>query len=274
MHKSISFNRQICRSENSGLPAISPAPLYGYGIFTTIAIYNSKPFLWQKHWHRLSQNASLAGIDLSEFDHGTVFDCLSGIIAENNVIDGRARLTFFDQSEKGNWQIKSDRKTSLLITSADFRILQNGLRLTVSTSTINSKSPLAKLKSCNYLENLLALQEAQRRDFDEALRLNEKGEITSVCMANVFWLRDKKLYTPSLETGCLPGTTREFLLENHEVFEVRESLATLKEAEAIFLTSAGLGLATVRSLDSKLLPPSSTYNKLEDAFQNQIRNYK
>ncbi len=271
MHKFISFNHQICRSENTNLPVISPASLYGYGIFTTLAIYHSKPFLWEKHWRRLRQNASQIGIDLSEFSEETVFDSLSKIITKNSVTEGRARLTFFDESDKGQWQTKSHNKTSLLITTADFRSIQNGLRLTVSPYRINSKSPLAKVKSCNYLEHLLALQEATRRGFDEAIRLNERGEIASACMANIFWLKDKKIYTPSLETGCLAGTTREFLQENHEVFEVQEVFETLKKAETVFLTSAGIGLVKIQKFESKICLFSSDYQKIEETFQNRSR---
>jgi branched-subunit amino acid aminotransferase/4-amino-4-deoxychorismate lyase len=64
-------------------------------------------------------------------------------------------------------------------------------------------------------------------------------------MANVFWLRGDQLFTPSLATGCLPGTTREFVMENTAVTEVDVGTDELREADAIFLTSAGLGVVAV-----------------------------
>ena len=114
-------------------------------------------------------------------------------------------------------------------------------------------SPLAGVKSCNYLENLLAFDDARKRGFDEALRLNERGEIASACMANIFWLLDGRLYTPSLATGCLRGTTREFIMENLECHETEASLEILNEADAIFLTSAGIGIAEISELDGREL---------------------
>ncbi len=272
MHDLVSFNYQISRASETNLSAISSATFYGKGVFTTVAIYNCKPFLWKKHWRRVCENTSRLRIDLAEFSEANVHDSLSKLIAENNVIDGRSRLTFFDESAKGIWQIENNKKTSLLITTTDFRQVEK-LSLTVSPYRINSTSPLANIKSCNYLENLLTLAEAKKRGFDEAIRLNEKGEIASACMANIFWLKDEKIYTPSLQTGCLAGTTREFLLENYAVFEVEESPEKLKEAEGIFLTSAGIGVREVENFNSKTFVNSVRFTKLEESFKNQVRNY-
>jgi branched-subunit amino acid aminotransferase/4-amino-4-deoxychorismate lyase len=129
-------------------------------------------------------------------------------------------------------------------------------RLTISPHHVNSASPLAGVKSCNYLEKQVALDEAKARGFDEAVQLNERGQIASVCMANIFWLKEERLYTPSLKTGCLAGTTREFVMENVECEETEDGPDSLAEAEAIFLTSAGLGIAAAAEFDGRLLPPS------------------
>ncbi len=106
------------------------------------------------------------------------------------------------------------------------------------------------MKSCNYLENILALEDAKAKNFDETVRLNEKGEIVSACMANIFWKKNGAIYTPSLETGCLNGTTREFILENFKVAETKAQLKALKKADEIFLTSAGIGVVNCK-LESK-----------------------
>ncbi len=98
MHEFVSFNHQITSPESSFLPAISPSAFYGKGIFTTVAIYNSKPFLWQKHWQRLMANAKKINVDLSKFSERTVKNTLSEIIAANKIKNSRARLTFFDNS--------------------------------------------------------------------------------------------------------------------------------------------------------------------------------
>jgi branched-subunit amino acid aminotransferase/4-amino-4-deoxychorismate lyase len=95
----------------------------------------------------------------------------------------------------------------------------------------------------------MAIDKARTGGFHEAIRLNERGEVASACMANLFWLKGGKLFTPSLETGCLAGTTREFVLENLECEEVVTGIEAIQEADSIFLTSAGIGVVEVAEFD-------------------------
>ena len=99
----------------------------------------------------------------------------------------------------------------------------------------------------------MAFEEAKSRGFDEALRPNERGEVSSACVANVFWLNDGELFTPSVKTGCLPGTTREFILENLECTEVETNMNALFIADEIFLTSAGIGVVQAAEFDGRVM---------------------
>ncbi len=234
MHHFVFFNQKILPAETAFLSANSSAALYGKGIFTTVAIYNSKPFLWEKHLQRLIENSQKIKIDLSGLTEETFINSLFEIVAENNFTRGRARITVFDEAANSVWQINPNSKTNLLIQTADFREIKNKLNLTVSPFRVNSTSPLIGIKSCNYLENILALEDAQAKGFDEAIRLNERGEIVSACMANIFWQKNGAIYTPSFETGCLKGTTRSFVMENFAVKERKAKLIELQEADEIF----------------------------------------
>ena len=253
MHDFASFNQRLVPAAESMVLSASPAALYGKGTFTTIAISEAKPIVWEKHWRRLTANAAMVGIDISEFSKESSLNSLEEIVAKNNVIDGRARITFFDESASGIWSSETGRKTSLLITTGNNRKIADDFRLTVSPHRINTTSPLAGIKSCNYLEHLMAFEEAKTRGFDEAVRLNERGEVTSACMANVFWLKDGKLNTPSLKTGCRPGTTREYILENLEFYEVEATLVELHSADDIFLTSAGIGVVQIAEFEGRAM---------------------
>ena len=228
------------------ISAASSAGLYGRGFFTSLAIYDAKPFLWEKHWRRLTDTGARLGIDLKEFNEDAVTEALGRLIAENGLDNGRARLTFFDEAAGKIWNFNPDARTSLLITTAEFQQSKDEYLLTVSPFPVNSKSPLANLKSCNYLENLLALEDARKRGFDEAIRLNERDEIASASTANIFWVGAGEIFTPALETGCLAGTTREFLMENFAIRETRAKIGELVEADEIFLASAGVGVRPAR----------------------------
>lgn len=235
---------------------LSAATLYGKGVFTTIAIHTAKPFLWQKHWRRLTSDAARIGIELSDHSENSTRKSLEEIIKRNGLLEGRTRITFFDERPSAIWPFKSKRKTSLLIMTGDMRPVPENFRLTVSPFTINSHSPLAGVKSCNYLEKLMAMDEASGRGFDEAIQLNERGQVTSATMANVFWLKDGEHYTPSLATGCLAGTTREFVLENLDCHEVEATIDDLKTADAVFLTSAGIGVVQATEFDFRTFGPT------------------
>jgi 4-amino-4-deoxychorismate lyase len=265
MHALASFNQKIFSPDEIKLSAISSAVFYGKGVFTTVAIYKGKPFLWEKHWRRLNENASKIGIDLLDLPKEKVENALTKIIAENEVENGRARITFFDEMANDLWAFETSRKTSLLITTADLREPKN-LELTVSPYRISSSSPLADIKSCNYLENILAFEEAKTRGFDEAVRLNERGEIASACMANLFWIKGRRIFTPPLETGCMAGTTREFLRENYDIEEKTAAWEELNNADEIFLTSAGIGMAKVGKFEERILQSEITGIIFDKAF--------
>jgi branched-subunit amino acid aminotransferase/4-amino-4-deoxychorismate lyase len=271
MHKFLSFNHKITTASEINLPAVSSLAFYGRGIFTTVAVYNSKPFQWENHWRRLSANAKITGIDLSEFTQEQVINSLSEIIIQNRLMTGRARITFFDESAPAIWQTKSERGTSLLITTADFRAVPDNLRLTFSPFPLNSKSPLAGVKSCNYLENLLALEEANKRGFDEAIRLNERGEIASAVMANIFWVRNGRIFTPELTSGALRGTTRDFMLETFPVEEKNAARDEVESADEVFISSAGIGIARVASIDEKAFGKSTVLEKIRRNFLEHTR---
>lgn len=247
---------------------LSPAAFYGKSVFTTVAIYNSKPFLWQKHWLRLTKNADKIEIDLAEFSERSIKNSLYKVIAENKLTNGRARLTFFDESSVSIWQTGQISRTGFLINTADFREIPTCFRLTVSPFYVNSTSPLAGIKSGNYLENVLTLKDAKAKNFDEAVRLNERGDIVSACMANIFWLKDGKFFTPNLETGCLAGTTREFVLENYSTCEKSANLDEISESDAIFLTSAGIGIVQIGEFQTRKFKCES--HEILQIFKTQI----
>lgn len=253
MHSYVSFNQEIRQAREVSIRAVSAAGLYGRGIFTTLAVYRGVPFLWEKNWLRLKRNAAKTGIDLSGFAKDRVKASLTALIAANRIGDGRCRLTFFDQSASRIWPGgKKSGETALLIQTGNLRkIPPQSLALSRSPYRINSTSPLAGVKTCNYLENIMALEQAREQGFDEAVRLNERHEITGACLANIFWLKNERLFTPALETGCLAGTVREFVLENREVSEVAAGPESLADADAVFLTSAGIGIVQAGSFQSR-----------------------
>lgn len=248
MHKVALYNGKSIEAAKLEVCGLSDAAMYGRGVFTTIAIHDGRPFLADRHWRRLIANAQAIGLELSGLDHNKLDRSLDKILDANSVLTGRARVDLIESGGSGLWTSRT-RRTDVVMVTADRRDVAARPRLTISPYAINSRSPLAGVKSCNYLENLLAMDEARDRGFDEAIRLNEMGEITSACMANVFWLTNGQVTTPKLETGCLAGTTREFIMENLECREVCIDISELRNADSVFICSAGIGIREAACLD-------------------------
>lgn len=255
---------------------VSSAMLYGRGVFTTLAIYNSNPFLWAQHWQRISDHANKLDIDLTGCTHKSVGEAMQKLIAVNQVKHGLARVIFLGRSGQETWRTKPSgtRKTDLLIMTGDVKKVPNsGLSLAVSPYRTNTSSPLAGIKSLNYLDRILSREEARKRDFDEALVLNERGEIVSATTANIFWARNGKVHTPSLNTGAIAGITRDCvidIMEKHFIplVEGVYEMTDLVEADEIFLTSSVLGVAPVTTFDFRryAVEAGSVLAIIRDAF--------
>ncbi|MBA3514386.1 MAG: aminotransferase class IV [Pyrinomonadaceae bacterium] len=277
MHPVIYLNRTMVEATKARIAPVSSAMLYGRGVFTTVAIYNGAPFLWPQHWRRLLDHAGRLAIDCSGCNEQGVGEALEKLISVNCVGDGRARVILLARGGRDFWKIKAtgDKKTDLLIMTGEAQKLpQTGISLAVSPYRFNTFSPLAGIRSLNYLEPVLAWEEAQAREFDEAVMLNERGEIVSATMASIFWVKDGTVYTPKLSTGALAGVTRAAVIElanKHFIplIEGVHELSDLTEADEIFLTSAGLGIAIVTTFDFRRysVVGGSVAVRLLDAFR-------
>jgi len=257
MHPVIYLNKSMVEATKARVAPVSSAMLYGRGVFTTLAIYNSQPFLWSKHWQRLTAHAKKLDVDYTGCTEKGVGDALRKLIAVNQVKEGRARVIMLARSGRDFWKMKTPgtKKTDLLImTGESQKVSPNGLSLAVSPYRVNTFSPLSGIKSLNYLDHVLSWEEAQSRDFDEAVVLNERGEIVSATTANLFWAKDGTIHTPTLSTGALAGITRECVIEiaNKRFIPLLEGIyemTDLTDADEIFLASSSLGVAPVTTFD-------------------------
>ncbi|HJY29137.1 MAG TPA: aminotransferase class IV [Pyrinomonadaceae bacterium] len=266
MHPVIYLNKTMVEATKARVAPVSSAMLYGRGVFTTLAIYNSQPFLWSKHWQRLAAHAKKLDIDHTGCTEKNVGEALHKLIAVNQVREGRARVILLARSGRDIWKTKTPgaKKTDLLImTGEPQKLAPTGMSLAVSPFRTNTSSPLTGIKSLNYLEHVLAWEEAQSRDFDEAVVLNERGEIVSATTANLFWAKNGTLHTPTLSTGTLAGITRECVIElasQHFIplLEGIYEMPDLIDADEIFLTSSTLGVAPVTTFDFRRYSAAGT----------------
>jgi branched-chain amino acid aminotransferase len=229
--------------------------LYGWGVFTTLRVYAGKAFAFDYHWERLLRHAERARAQVPlEIEEAR--RALGELIKANSVGQGRARITLL-KGEAGSWRGASARESDLLMftSSEAFRATPN-LAITVSPYRVLSSGPLAGVKRTAMVENLLAFEEARSRGFDEAVMLNERGEVVCATAANIFWVQGDEVFTPSQATGCIGGVTRRLVGEIAAKFKlhvVEGSFTTQRvlEAREVFLTSTAREVAIVSSFDLK-----------------------
>ena len=257
VHPVIYLNKVMLEATKARVAPVSSAMLYGRGVFTTVAIHNGRLFLWPDHWKRLKDHAERLKVDCTGANEPSVGEAVRKLVAVNQVRNGRARVILLARSGRDVWKAKNEgnRKTDLLIMTGEAqKVSPAGMSLAVSPYRYNTFSPLVGIKSLNYLDQVLSWEEAQARDFDEAVMLNERGEIVSATMSNIFWVKDGTVHTPALSTGAAAGVTRGAVIElaGKEFIPLIEGiydLGDLTEADEVFLTSASLGVALVTTFD-------------------------
>src|SRR5688500_15469589 len=151
---------------------VSSAMLYGRGVFTTVAIYNGAPFLWSQHWRRLSEHAGRLGVGCSGCGEEDVGAALEKLVSVSRVRGGRARVivTACVGQDVSKNKIQVGKKTDVLIMTGEAqKVPQAGMGLAVSPYRFNTFAPRAGIRSLNYLEQVMAWEEAQAREFDEGV---------------------------------------------------------------------------------------------------------
>jgi len=243
--------------------------LYGYGLFETMRAYDGRIFRLDSHLTRLRCSAESIGLTHSiltteDGKQSLKAACLATLEA-NGLKDARVRLTV----SAGEGDVAPDPVTcsspTVLITARSLVPLpakkyETGFKAAVSFLRRNSQSPLSRLKSTCYMENILARTTARAAGYDEAIFLNEQGYLAEGSTTNIFLVSRGELITPCFESGVLPGITRDAVLEiartsNIKATERWVELNELIEAEEAFLTNSILELAPLVSVEGRPIGP-------------------
>jgi branched-chain amino acid aminotransferase len=260
MEEIVYLNGDLIPRSQAKLSPFNFGFLYGYGIFETMRSYHGSVFRLDRHVARLHDSARTLGI----YDKLKALDlsqACSDVLQANNLIDARLRLTV----TLGEGDIVPNTATTGGITvfmaarkmvppSTD--LYMRGYSAIISKYRRNSHSPLSHIKSTSYLESFLARQEATVAGADEVIMLNNTGFLAEGSRTNIFLFNKKMLLTPSIESGILPGITREVVLEIAKSSGIPTAIRQVKLGELLtaseaFLTSSTLEIMPLTSLDNK-----------------------
>lgn len=232
---------------HAALPATAAGQLLGWGVYSTMGIRAGKPIALNRHLARLRHAAAKLEIKCA-FDDTVLQAALHEIITRNEVTTGIARLTLTQRGD-GRWNTQGGSDFLIVAHTAAPAKLDDW-QVMLSPFRMDARRPTAGVKSTSHMDFHLAWQQAKDEGFEEAIICNQLGAVCEGTRANLFWARDGTLFTPSLESGCLPGIAREIVLEIAEQkrITVHQGLFSIQElsvADEIFLTAATTGPRSV-----------------------------
>lgn len=263
-----------CDSSAIPVAATDRGLLHGFGLFETLLAIDGRPVFSDRHLDRLRRSCQRLGWEFPGADLGA----LAGEALERNSLGtGRARIRVTltaGSGEPGDGRAGDDRL--LMVSASPAADPPGSVTVTVSPWRPDERSPLAGLKCSSYAERLAALSQARAGGFDDVLFFNGSGHLCEASLANVFLVTGGILFTPSLETGCLPGVTREVVLESAAELRIpiRECLLTprdLRGAGEVFLTSAVRGVVPVSRVGERVPGPAPVAARLRDSWAGAVR---
>jgi len=229
--------------------------LLGDGLFETILAVDGVPENLDAHLQRMIRGCAVIGLDPP--DEEVARKGAEDALDAAGLQQGRAaiRLTLAAGGARGLDRPPGQR-SRLIVSASAAPPPPDGVRLATVALRRNETSPLSRLKTLSYLDNVLARRQARDAGADEALMLNTAGLVACAAAANLFWIAGERLYTPALDCGVLDGIMRaQVMASAHElgapVQAARVGIEALEQADAIFLTNSLAGICPVLALDGR-----------------------
>lgn len=264
-------NGRLYRADELMVSAYDHGFLYGLGFFETFRTYSGKVFLWDAHWNRLCR--ALADFRIvMPYEENELLSAIEVLTEANNREDGYFRLNVSAGIHDIGLQPAHYKKPTVILYRKALHIAPRGTeKSAVWLDTVrNTPESGIRHKSHHYANNVHARFEVESLASCEGFFLTAEGFIAEGITSNIFWSMNGKLYTPSLETGILAGTTREWVMKS-SLFEIEEGLfkkEVLEKADEVFITNAVQEIIPIKQLESLLFLGNSgpVYKKLHDAY--------
>ena len=240
------INGEFIPSYKASIPFTDAGFLYGDGLFETMRFDNNKIFSYQNHINRLFHGLEIIDLKISE-NSDYIFKLLNKVININNLESGIIRLMI----TRGN----SDRNSSfynvpcIYISIKPFYAVPDKPVKVVYLDETNY--PIIRftpaIKSMNYIGNMLSKRDCEKQGGYEPVFYNKNKIITECAIRNIFFIKDKILYTPTLDLGILSGVMREIVLNiadsiNLEIKETYINYNDINSMDEAFISSTGIGL--------------------------------
>jgi len=253
---SIYINGKIVPEDEARVSVFDRGFMRGDGLFETMRAYGGRVFMLNEHLARLDRGleALRFGFRSADLD---LEEAVVETVRANNLASARVRAQVMRGVGTTAFTARADTPPTVVVSAMPLgEDLQEPLKVIISSIRRDERSPLAGIKTMNYLPNILARMEAEDAGADDAIMLNYAGHVAEGCSSNVFLVRSGKLITPDLASGVLPGITRQVVLDiaskmGVPTVEKEVDPELLFSAEEVFLTSSTREIVPVARIDGR-----------------------
>ncbi|HEY6392732.1 MAG TPA: aminotransferase class IV [Bryobacteraceae bacterium] len=279
MHRFLLHNDAVLDAGQKDLSAGQVGLLNGWGVFSTIRVADGVLFAFERHWERMRRDAALMRVPFPE-NAQWLKTRLMRLVEANDAHNATLRVVVV-RNRGGLYEAPNlDRDFDLIAFTTNMKQWGASARLTIKAQARHAQCEFAGAKILSWSQNLAWYEEAHDQGFDEVVLLNERGEVSECTSANVFAISGPEVATPPLNSGCLPGVTREVLLEQIHLPGVSLLEKTLlprdlEDADQIFITSSTRDLLPVSHVEGLKIKSNapSTMKALSKAFEDYRRSY-
>ncbi len=245
---------------------------YGEGVFETTRWKGKEPLYIKSHLKRLRESAMY--LDIPYPGDEQIRKQAQNCYKIANIEDAYLKICILSDGDTLFYE--RPKTSSILIFIKEQKESKFTASLCVSEIKRNQNSRLANIKTFNFLEGILVKREAIKRGFDDAIILNTKDEITETSSNNIFWVRGKSLFTPSVNCGLLPGITRDIVITmaselGYDVNERKYKLPYLLNSDFAFLTNASHGMLYVNKINNQSFTPiADEFHKFKNLLYSKL----
>ncbi len=281
----IYLNGELVSKENATVSVFDHGLLYGDGVFEGIRIYSGKCFLLDEHIERLYESARAIRLEIP-ISEEEMEKAINDTVAANELTDGYIRLVVTRGSGSLGLDIRRTSDPQVIIIADKIslyppELYEQGLKIITASTLRNHPQALSpRIKSLNYLNNILAKIEGTDAGCLEALMMNHKGEVAECTGDNIFIVKNGVLKTPSTDAGILDGITRRAVIRlareaGLTVEEVTLTRHDIYVCDECFLTGSAAEVIAVIELDGRPIgdgKPGEVTKDLKERFVKLTRS--
>lgn len=224
---------------------------FGKGVFETIKVVQGKALFLEEHMDRLAKGLEFLSIDKQVSEEVEKFISNEGKKSYALKIMVSDKNTIFETRKDTYNQATRDR----------------GLDFGRTEVLKNSTSSLIYHKTLCYYENILELEKAREAGFDEVLFVNERGLVTEGAISNVFFVSGSKILTPEIPSGLLPGTMRQFIIDEYGAEEVRIEEGEMADFNSAFASNSLMGITRINRIGNVKYTGSSVIDEISSRLK-------